>query len=77
MTDASNYGVGGVAFEPAAGGDGEAEDIQQVLEGRQIVGVYRRSFNDTEANWSVFEKEIYAIILACEEYPVPLDRGSG
>ena len=63
MTDASDYGVGGVAFEPPAGGD-------RKVGGRQIVGAYSRSFSDTEARWSVFEKEINAIIQACAHYPV-------
>ena len=75
MTDASDYGVGGVIFEPPAGCEREADELHQVLNGRQIVGVYSRSFNDTESRWSAFEKEIFAIIQACERYPVLLDRG--
>ena len=40
MTDASDDVVGGVAFEPPAGCHGEVDELRQVLNGRQIVGVY-------------------------------------
>ena len=75
MTDASDDVVGGVAFEPPAGCHGEVDELRQVLNGRQIIGVHSRPFNAAETRWGVFEKEIYAIIQACERYPVLLDPG--
>ena len=75
MTDASDYGVGGVAFEPPADCDREVEELRQGLNGRQIVGAYSRTSNDTETRWGVFEKETFAIIQACGHFPVSLDPG--
>lgn len=44
--------------------------MEQARSGNEIAGVCSRPFNDTARTWSVFGKEIVAIMQACERYPV-------
>jgi hypothetical protein len=67
MTDASGYGVGGAIVEITEEVD-ETVGLMTVLKSDQLAGVFSRSLNESEARWSVFEKEMFAIIQACEHF---------
>ena len=74
MTDASDYGAGGAIFELTEEFE-ETAGLVTALKSDQLVGAFSRPFNDAEARWRVFEKEMLAIIQACEHYPLILDSG--
>ena len=63
LTDANDYGAGGVAFEVDKD-LGETECLTAALEARQLVGNYSKAPGPTESRRSVFEKEMRAAIAS-------------
>ena len=74
MTDAGDYGAGGVVFEMEEEAD-EGGGLVDALTNNRPIGIFNRSFSHTEARWSVFEREIFAGIQAGEHFPIFVDKG--
>ena len=59
-TDASNAGVGGVLYQPA----GEGDDITP----NNIIAICSKKLNDSQRRYSVYKKELYALVYALRQF---------
>ena len=62
MTDASDYWAGWAIFEVAEEFE-ETAGVVTALKSDQLVGVFGRSFNDSETRRGLFEKEMFALMM--------------